>query len=387
MTSLSVPCGLKSCRLVEDSMPFQLKVQSGEGDYPVLVEPGVLSRLPLLVQEHAPAHRYAVISDDRVAELHGERVSRDLSEAGMDSQLFTFPEGERNKTRKTWSILTDSMLEAGFGRDSVVVAVGGGVTGDLAGFVASTFMRGVPVVQVPTSLLAMIDASVGGKTGVDTSRGKNLVGAFHPPRLVAVDPEVIQTLPRCERAQGLVEAFKHGAICDDGYFACLERDLSKLLDASIDAILEAVVGSVQVKASVVSRDEREGGIRKILNFGHTLGHGIEAAAEFQVPHGTAVGLGMVLEARVGEELGVTEAGTAEHLAKTLHALEIGVGIPDRVRTKDVIGRLKHDKKAVGGVPELVLLSRIGEVSDEVGWTRPLPFEIAERVLNNASREA
>ncbi len=184
-----------------------------------------------LLGEHVGARRFAVISDDNVASLHGHPLMEGLRDAGLDASLFTFPAGEASKTRKSWSILTDEMLEAGFGRDSCVIAVGGGVTTDLGGFVAATFLRGVPVVQVPTSYLAMIDASVGGKTGVDVRAGKNLVGAFHAPRLVVADVDVLRTLPREERAQGLVEAFKHGAILDEAYFVSLEEARRELLEA------------------------------------------------------------------------------------------------------------------------------------------------------------
>ncbi|HSR42511.1 MAG TPA: iron-containing alcohol dehydrogenase, partial [Longimicrobiales bacterium] len=170
-------------------------------DYPVLVERGLLDRLDAVVARHAPAHRYAVVSDETVAALYGERVTGVLRQTGRAVELVTFPAGEANKTREWWGRVTDRLLEEGLGRDAAVVAVGGGVTGDLAGFVAATYLRGVPVVQVPTSLVAMIDSSVGGKTGVDTAAGKNLVGAFHPPRAVAVDPEATVTLPRAERAQ------------------------------------------------------------------------------------------------------------------------------------------------------------------------------------------
>ena len=234
-----------------------VQVSTGLGpDYPVIVEPGVLDRLPDLLGEFAPAHQYALISDDTVFGLHGDRVTSLLAGTGMQVEPFTFPAGEASKTRDTWAELTDRMLNARFGRDSVVLALGGGVTGDMAGFVAASYMRGVPVVQIPTSLVAMIDASVGGKTGVDTPAGKNLVGAFHPPRLVLADPELVTTLPRAERAQGLVEAVKHGAIMDLPYFEDLERSMAFLLEAESQPLTRAVVRSVDLKASVVSEDER-----------------------------------------------------------------------------------------------------------------------------------
>jgi 3-dehydroquinate synthase len=265
------------------------------------------------------------------------------------------------------------MLEGGFGRDTCVVAVGGGVTTDLAGFVAATYLRGVPVVQVPTSYLAMIDASVGGKTGVDVSAGKNLVGAFHAPHAVVADTEVLRTLPRAERAQGLVEAFKHGAILDADYFGHLESFMTDLLEAQPDAASDAVLRSVELKASVVGEDEREGGYRQILNFGHTLGHALEAASRYALGHGSAVALGMVLEAEVGERLGVTEQGTRARLASVLDALV------EPARGLDLAAAvpfLRADKKVRAGRSRVVLLRRIGEVDPGDGWSH----EVGESVL-------
>jgi 3-dehydroquinate synthase len=339
---------------------------------------GGLGELPRLLGEHAPAQRYAVISDDHVAALHGHRLMGSLRGVGVDTSLFTFPAGEASKTRESWTILTDEMLEAGFGRDACVVAVGGGVTTDLGGFVAATFLRGVPVVQVPTSYLAMIDASVGGKTGVDVSAGKNLVGAFHPPRLVLADPAVLRTLSHAERAQGLVEAFKHGAILDVAYFDRLEQEVSALLDAEPDTAEEAVLRSVELKAAVVSEDEREGGYRQILNFGHTLGHALEAASAYDLGHGSAVAAGMVLEAEIGERMGVTEPGTRARLVAVLRrVLPVSMG---SVSPPDAMRYLKTDKKVRAGRSRLVLLRRVGETDPGKGWTHEVDEGLIAEVL-------
>lgn len=363
----------------------EVRVRTREGEYPVLVGVGLVAELPRLLTENAPARRYAFISDDNVAALHGHPLMEDAREAGLDASLFTFPAGEASKTRKSWSILTDELLDAGFGRDSCVVAVGGGVTTDLAGFVAATFLRGVPVVQVPTSYLAMIDASVGGKTGVDVPAGKNLVGAFHAPRLVLADPDVTRTLPRTERAQGLVEAFKHGAILDRAYFERLEAGLSGLMQAQPGAAEDAVLRSVQLKADVVSADEREGGYRQILNFGHTLGHAIEAASEYALGHGSAVALGMLLEAEVGERLGVTEAGTRRRLAGALTGLLELARVS--VDPEAALPFLRTDKKARGGRPRVVLLRRMGEVDPGAGWSHEVEEELLADVLRQGVTHA
>jgi len=357
-----------------------VNVRSRYGDYPVLVGSGPLADLPGLLAENVAARRFAVISDDNVASLHGHPLMEGLREAGLDASLFTFPAGEASKTRKSWSILTDEMLEAGFGRDSCVIAVGGGVTTDLGGFVAATFLRGVPVVQVPTSYLAMIDASVGGKTGVDVRAGKNLVGAFHAPRLVVADVDVLRTLPREERAQGLVEAFKHGAILDEEYFVSLEEARSRLLDADPHVAEPAVLRSVQLKAAVVSEDELEGGYRQILNFGHTLGHAIEAASGYALGHGSAVALGMLLEAELGERLGVTEDGTRQRLASALEGL-VDISAPP-VDLPSALPYLKTDKKARAGRSRIVLLRRVGEVDPGRGWSHETPEDLLAEVLTS-----
>lgn len=366
----------------------EVTVSAAAGAYPVIVRPGLLEELPDLLEAHAPAHRYAVVSDDRVAGLYGESVARSLEAGGRSAGLFTFPAGEERKTRGTWSRLTDELLDAGLGRDGAVVAVGGGVTGDLGGFVAATLLRGIPVVQVPTSLVAMIDSSVGGKTGVDTPAGKNLVGAFHPPRLVAADPATVRTLPVGERAQGLVEAVKHGAILDPAYFRSLEEGVPDLLAGEIEATTAAVLRSVELKAEVVERDEGEAGPRQILNFGHTLGHALEAAAGYAVSHGTAVGLGMILEARLGEGLGVTEEGTAEALARVVKALGLPVRPPDGLDPDVVIDFTRADKKVRAGTVRYVLLERIGAVAagQGAGWTREVADGAVEALLREAWEE-
>jgi len=361
-------------------------VRARDGSYDVVVSAGALSELPTLLADRVKAQRFAVISDDHVAPVHGHAVMEAGLEAGLDVALFTFPAGEAHKTRDSWSILTDEMLEAGYGRDSCVIAVGGGVTTDLAGFVAATFLRGVPVVQVPTSYLAMIDASVGGKTGVDVDAGKNLVGAFHPPSLVVADPEVLGTLPLHERAQGLVEAFKHGAILDAEYFASLEEDVGDLMAAEVGVAGPAVSRSVELKAAVVSEDEFEGGYRQILNFGHTLGHALEAASGYALGHGSAVALGMLMETRLGERLGVTESGTYERLRPALEALLGPLGNTE-TDPGAAASYLKADKKVREGRSRVVLLRRLGEVDPGEGWSHAVPEDLLIDALRAGLEDA
>jgi 3-dehydroquinate synthase len=264
------------------------------------------------------------------------------------------------------------------------VALGGGVVGDLAGFVAATYLRGVPVVQVPTTLLAMIDASVGGKTGVDTRHGKNLVGAFHQPAAVVADTRTLATLPPAQLRAGLAEAIKHGAIADERYFERVVDDLPALLAPGgwgSDAMTALVARSVEIKAAVVERDEREGGVRKTLNFGHTLGHAVETLSGYTLLHGEAVAIGMALESQLAERAGVAECGTNDRLRAALERAGLPTRAPATMRADDVISVTRHDKKARGGVTEYALPRRIGAMAGErSGWAVPVSDDLVREVL-------
>jgi len=350
----------------------------------ITVEAGALETLGARVRDAAPAHRYALVSDETVAALHGERALASLAGAGLRAELLTFPSGEAHKTRATWASLTDRMLDAGFGRDSAVVALGGGVVGDVAGFVAATFMRGVPVVQVPTTLLAMIDAAVGGKTGVDTPAGKNLVGAFHQPALVVADPLVLGTLPPAQLRSGVAEAIKHGVVSDERYFERVVDALPTLLaagGASSEEMRALVVGSVEIKAGVVARDEREGGPRKSLNFGHTLGHAIETLSGYRLLHGEAVAIGMALESELAERIGVAECGTTGRVRDAIARAGLPVERPADQDPRTLLALTRADKKARRGVVEYALPRRVGAMAGErEGWSVAVDDALVLEVL-------
>ncbi len=355
--------------------------------YRVHVARGSLARVGELCLAEAPAHRYAVIADSQVARLYGAPTLESLRAAGADADLAAFPAGEWNKTREEWARLSDHLLRDGHGRDSAVVALGGGVTGDLAGFVAATYMRGIPVIQVPTTLLAMLDSAVGGKTGVDTDAGKNLIGAFHHPALVVIDPDLLTTLPRHQRAAGLAEAVKTAAILDLALWERLESSAVDLVEGE-PAELEALVRSVVAhKIEVVSEDPRESDRRAILNFGHTVGHALELLAGYGILHGEAVAAGMRVEARLGESLGVTEAGTAERVSRLLEACELDRAWEGERPPSDLWRVLASDKKARGGRPRCVLIRRPGEVAVAADGrhTHPLPADRGEEWLSAALR--
>ncbi|MEX0906797.1 MAG: 3-dehydroquinate synthase [Gemmatimonadota bacterium] len=354
--------------------------------YEIRVRAGILDELPARAAAAAPAAAYAVVMPDDVAALYGERVRDALNQAGLRAELLVIPAGEAHKTRATWAAVTDRMLALRFGRDSAVIAIGGGVTGDVAGFVAATYMRGVPCVQVPTTLLAMIDASVGGKTGVDTDAGKNLVGAFHSPRLVLVDPLVLRTLPQAELRAGMAEAVKHGAIADEAYFAWITSHADSLLALEAESLEHLISRSVELKAGIAAEDPYERGRRAILNFGHTVGHALELQAGYAMPHGFAVAAGMVAEAALGEAAGVTEGGTRARIVDALQALGLPSASPVPADATALIAAMRLDKKARAAEPRFALLERIGQAAAAPagGWTHTVAADVLERTLTQAA---
>ena len=350
-------------------------------NYRVVVSAGALERAGEIAAGTAPAHRYAIITDANVGPVYAQRVRDSLS--GAQAQVFTIPAGEAHKTRQRWALLTDEMLSSGFGRDSAIIALGGGVVGDLAGFVASTFMRGIPFVQIPTSLLAMIDASVGGKTGVDTPAGKNLVGAFHQPAAVIADTSVLKTLPIEHLRAGMSEALKHGVIADASYFervASLATSI-ETLDLTGEAALDLVARSVEIKADVVERDEREAGVRKTLNFGHTIGHAVELCSGYALLHGAAVAIGMRYEALLAERLGIAEIGLAGRIDEAIQAIGLAARRPTSMPVEQIVAATHSDKKARGGRVEYALPVRIGAMAESSGrWSVPVGDEVVSQLF-------
>ncbi|HET9003946.1 MAG TPA: 3-dehydroquinate synthase [Gemmatimonadaceae bacterium] len=355
--------------------------------YEVIVAPGALDDAGAIITRAAPAHHYAVVSDPNVAPLYVERVRASLAGAapGATMSLLLVPPGEEHKTRELWAHLTDELLASGAGRDTTIVALGGGVVGDLAGFVAATYMRGIPVVQLPTTLLAMVDASVGGKTGVDTPAGKNLVGAFHPPAAVIADPDTLASLPAPELRSGSAEMIKHGVVADARYFDQVAAILPSLAadDTGIPSELTALIArSVEIKAAVVADDERERGRRKILNFGHTLGHAIETVSGYRLLHGEAVAIGMALESEIAERIGVAEAGTAMRVRAALTAGGLPVVVPLGIDPAEILAATRSDKKARGGRVEYALPAAVGRMAGaERGWGLPVEDVVVLGVLD------
>lgn len=350
--------------------------------YPITVRTGALDRLGHIVSDVTPNNRVLAVTDRTVAGLYGRRVTTAL-ERTDSLGVCVFDIREETKTRATWAAISDELLARRLGRDTTLVALGGGVVGDVVGFVAATYMRGVPFVQVPTTLLAMVDASVGGKTGVDTPHGKNLVGAFHRPSAVVIDPSVLETLPPQQLRAGFAEIIKHGAIADADYFSSVRAMLERTNVAAQSGVLAPVIErSVMIKLSIVAGDERESGLRKVLNFGHTIAHAVEAATNYRVLHGEAVAIGMIVEARIAERIGVANHGTAEEIARAC----VAAGLPTTMPSLDADAVLEFthaDKKARGGRVEYALPIRIGEMAAaERGYGIPVDDSIVREVLTS-----
>ena len=359
--------------------------------YSIIVETGALARIGALVRDAAPSHHVAVVTDENVAPRYLDAVVSSLRSGfgGQSSDTIhavTIPAGEQHKTREQWSFITDTLLERGCGRDTTIIALGGGVIGDLAGFVAATYMRGVAFVQVPTTLLAMVDASVGGKTAVDTPAGKNTVGVFHPPSLVVIDPSTLSTLPERELRAGFAEVIKHGVIAHAAEIDSALSIVATLGSATLplQELASLIERSVRIKASVVAEDEREHGRRKVLNFGHTIGHGVEAASGFSLLHGEAVAIGMVAEARLAERQSISKPGTALEIERAVSRAGLPTKIPHELDPDRILELMRSDKKRRRGILEYALPREIGRMAGEsTSWGVAVDDETTDSAIRAA----
>ncbi|MEZ4643855.1 MAG: 3-dehydroquinate synthase [Chloroflexota bacterium] len=349
----------------------------GDG-YDVLVQPGGLAQLGQILRARQLRGPIALVSDENVAAYYLEKATAALQAADYVVQPVVIPPGETHKTMQTVAALWEAFLQAGLERSSTVVALGGGVVGDLAGFAAATYLRGLPWVGVPTSLLAMVDSSLGGKTGADLPQGKNLVGAFHSPRLVLADPDVLATLPPAELRNGLGEVVKHGIIADPALFALCAEGWTAVSGNWPELVSRAMA----VKIAIIQADPYEGGVRASLNLGHTIGHAVELVSGFQLRHGEAVAVGTVAEAQLAEQMGLAEAGVVAKITAVLRGLELPTEIPPALDWDAVIRAVNVDKKRKNGRVKFALPICIGEV--RVGIDVPdWPHLIQTQSIQNA----
>ncbi len=355
-----------------------VKVPLGTRSYLIKIGSGLLDRLGAEVRPLGLGRRCAVITDDRVGPIYAARVERSLADAGFETITVTVPAGEKSKRLEMVARCYDHLAKHRIERKSFVVALGGGVVGDLAGFVAATYLRGVGFVQVPTSLLAQVDSSVGGKVGVNLPAGKNLVGAFYQPRLVLCDQEVFATLPRRQFSAGLAEVIKYGIIYDAAFFRRLERDLDQLLALDASTLAGVVARCCAIKAEVVGQDETESGLRAILNFGHTIGHAFEAISRYgRYLHGEAIAIGQVAAARLSRQ----QSGLSAAEAQRIQVLLERAGLPTAASAKGqeierLLAAMRLDKKVSDGQVKFVLARKIGEVL----WGQAVPEALIRQTL-------
>ncbi len=335
----------------------ELHVGVGGRSYTILIRNGLFDELPVLLAQRHAGRKLAVVCDDTVRAMYGDRLADGLARAGLDAFVASFPAGEENKTLKTLANLYGVLAERRFTRSDVIVALGGGVTGDMAGLAAATFLRGTVFIQVPTTLLAMVDSSIGGKVAVDLPQGKNLVGAFYQPHAVYTDPLLLDSLPDRQFANGMAELVKHGFLFDAGLVDRIAADGNR---AALRSRLEALIAeSCDWKRRVVEQDERDEGPRQLLNFGHTLGHAVEKVTGFaEIAHGEAISIGMCVFSRMAAARGWSEPGTAERVATVLSAIGLPTALPELDASR-LFDAMTLDKKVRSGAITIVTLDRIG----------------------------
>lgn len=350
-------------------MEQKLTIQLKEKSYPIIIGNNILNQLGKLIRDYLPnVQKSFLITNTTVDSLYSAQVIDSLTAAGLHSAKGIIPDGEIYKNLEAASGLYDQLLEHGIDRSSVVISLGGGVVGDLAGFVAATYMRGIKFIQVPTTLLAQVDSSVGGKVAVNHLRGKNLIGAFYQPQLVLIDIATLSTLPQEELVSGLAETIKHGVILDAEYFNWIELNWEVILRYDREALLELVFGSCRIKGQIVEVDECEQNLRAILNFGHTVGHALEAVTNYQrYRHGEAVSIGMIQVCKLAEHLGMIDSHITARLAELLQRVGLPIEVPDDISASALLEVIKRDKKSFQGRVKLILPESIGKVKQVETW--------------------
>lgn len=363
--------------------PETIETSLGNSAYAITIGSRLGAELARVLARAGAGRRIAVITDSTIKRIWGDDFLRTLSGAGLSAELFDFGPGEAHKNQETVTALQHALLQGHYGRDTLIVAFGGGVVGDVAGFVAATFLRGVPYVNVPTTMLAMVDSSVGGKVGIDTPYGKNTVGAFWPPCAVVMELNYLSNLPRTEFVGGLLEAVKTFLTSERSALSLVEK--LNLDDPTADPeLLQRIVStSVRIKAGVTARDPREENERKIVNFGHTIGHALELLSKYTVSHGYAIGYGMLAESKMAEILGILTTSDRAEVERVLGALGVVAADMPKFSAKEILGAIRADKKVRAGVPYYVLLQKIGAVHTKDGqYAHAVEDAIVEQALES-----
>lgn len=347
--------------------------------YEIRIGKGIADRMALLIAKNHKAGLYVLITDDSVGKLHGQKFLISLKDVGLNVDSIEFPAGEASKNINTAMDIVEKLLKRGADRETLLIALGGGVVGDMVGFIASVFMRSIPYIQIPTTLVAQVDSSIGGKTAIDLPHGKNLLGTFYQPSAVFTDLSFLETLPEKEFNNGLSEIIKYGLIEDEKMFHTLEdhMDAIKLKDSAL--LLKLVENCCRIKKSIVEIDEKEQGLRRILNFGHTLGHALEALSQYTITHGEGVALGMIAAARLSEKLGYLEGKETQRIEALIRSAGLPGKIPASIAGDSIISQLRMDKKKKGDIVHFVLLKKIGMPFVNEGIESKLISEVIEEM--------
>ena len=346
-----------------------ISLKVGDRTCRILIGHGLLGQAGKLISDSTSGKKFAIITNPKVNSLYGEQVARSLDAAGLEQDIFEVADSETAKSLDTARRLYKELSENNYDRDSCILGLGGGVVGDLAGFVAATYMRGIDLIHIPTTLLAQVDSAIGGKTGLNLPEGKNLVGAYHQPLMVLSDIEALKALPDEDFRSGLAEVVKYGVLADPGLFKKLETDLDDILGRDEATLTKIVMTCTSIKARVVEEDERDHGKRLTLNFGHTLGHALEAASGFTgYRHGGAVAIGMQFDVRISVKLGLLKEKEMQRIAAVISSLGLPTSIEKRVDSEVLLKFMYADKKTKGGKLRLILPTRIGDavLSDKAG---------------------
>lgn len=355
--------------------PEIVDVILNDHSYKIYIGAGILTEIDKYLTEF-DASKYIIITDDTVYELLGIDLIKQLEESKFNASIISIPSGESQKNLQTIEYLAKELIKLEADRKSLLIALGGGVIGDIVGFLASIYMRGIPYIQIPTTLLAQVDSSVGGKTGVDLAEGKNLLGTFYQPKAVFIDVGVLSTLPKIQLLNGIAEVIKYSIIKEPKLFTILEKYKNEILSFNPDILKEIIKISCQIKANIVMEDEKESNIRRILNFGHTFGHAIETLSNYTIPHGLAVSIGMNIISTLSEKLNLVNSNTKKRLQNLLISYNLPTTIPKEIDTKKIKNQIKSDKKAIKGNIYFVLMRDIGDVI----ISSDVPEEIIDETL-------
>ena len=347
-----------------------------DNSYDIIIGSRILNRIPEILKKENPADNYIIITDSNIKEIYGKDLLNNIKNNNLQTTLISFEAGEQSKNINTVKEILSEMLKNNFDRDSLILALGGGVVGDIAGFVASVYKRGIRYIQIPTSLIAQVDSSIGGKTGINTRYGKNLLGTFYQPEKVIIDTSTLKTLPKQEFINGLSEVIKHALIKDKDFFNFLEKNINTILSLNNGALEHIIKRSCEIKKEIIEKDEKEKHCRKMLNLGHTIGHSLESASSYKLPHGSAVSIGLLAEAKISGELGLLKQAEIKQIKSLLETCRLPTTIPEFINLKLIIKNTSYDKKAVKGEPYYVLLEKIGKAKIGV----KVPDKIISKVM-------